>query len=120
VNGKISGVKFFGASLSLQADTVLSAYFSFDDESKYTVKLNGKKATVEDGVLDISGIKAADLGEENEITISDGKNTMTIKISALTWAYTIVNGKGSDTNSINMAKMVYRYNKAAEDYFAKH
>ena len=121
VSGKVTGAKYIGASLSLQADTVLNVYFNFSkDSSNYTVKLNGKKVDlVDDGVV-ISGIKASELDKVNTITVSDGSSTMTVKVSALTWAYDVVSNSASDTNSLNMAKMAYRYNQAAKDYFDAH
>nr|WP_027870314.1 hypothetical protein [[Eubacterium] cellulosolvens] len=121
VSGKVTGVKYIGASLSLQADTVLNVYFNFSkDSSNYTVKLNGKKVDlVDDGVV-ISGIKASELDKVNTITVSDGSSTMTVKVSALTWAYDVVSNSASDANNLNMAKMAYRYNQAAKDYFDAH
>jgi hypothetical protein len=120
VSGKVNGVKFQGASLSLQADTVLSAYFKFTgDASDYTVKVNNKKVDVDGNEVVISGIKAADLGQNYTIKVSDGSSTMTVKVSALTWAYSVLS-KNNDTKTVNMAKMVYRYNQAAEAYFDAH
>jgi hypothetical protein len=120
-SGKVDGVKYGGASLSLQADTVLNVYFRFTgDVSDYTVKLNGKKVDVEGNSVVISGIKASDLSKMNTITVSDGSSTMTVKVSALSWAYNVIKTSSSDAKSVNMAKMVYRYNQAAEDYFSAH
>ena len=120
-SGKVNGVKFSGASLSLQADTVLNAYFKFTgDVSDYTVKLNGKKVNVEGNSVVLSGIKASDLSKMNTITVSDGSSTMTVKVSALSWAYNVIGKSGNDAETVNMAKMVYRYNQAAEAYFSAH
>jgi hypothetical protein len=120
VSGSVSGAKFIGASLSLQADTVLNACFKLDDSKDYTVKVNNKKVDVEDGMVVISGIKAADLGQTYTIKVTSGSKTMTVKVNALTWAYSILANKTSDKNTVNMAKMVYRYNQAAVAYFDAH
>lgn len=120
-SGSVSGVKYLGASLSLQADTVLNVYFNFSkDSSNYTVKLNGKKVNLVDDGVEISGIKASELDKVNTITVSDGSSTMTVKVSALSWAYSTVSNSASSASTVDMAKMVYRYNQAAKDYFDAH
>nr|BAH56283.1 Cel9C [[Eubacterium] cellulosolvens] len=120
VSGSISGAKYLGTALSLQADTDLNVFFNVSDDSAFTAKVNNKKVALEDGAVTISGIKAADLDQTYTIKLTKGSSTITVKASALSWVYSTLTNKYSDKNTVNMAKMVYRYNQAAKAYFDAH
>jgi hypothetical protein len=126
-SGKVSGLKFQGTGLELNADTVLKAYFSLtgeDDIADYSFTLDGKKVTPEKigdsrYSISIEGIKAKDLGKNYEISVKKSSSKMEIQTSVLSWSEQVIGRTGVDAATTNMAKMIYRYSEEATAYFEK-
>jgi hypothetical protein len=126
-SGKVSGLKFQGTGLELNADTVLKAYFSLtgeDDIADYSFTLDGKKVTPEKigdsrYSISIEGIKAKDLGKNYEISVKKSSSKMEIQTSVLSWSEQVIGRTGVDAATTNMAKMIYRYSEKATVYFEK-
>jgi hypothetical protein len=119
-SGSLSGVKFVGGNLILDADTTLMTYFySKKDLSKYTFQIDGRTVTPEkDGdyyILTLDGIEAKNLDKTYAFSVSDGKNKLTANYSALSYAQSTIAGKNESL--INLMKAMYKYNAAANVYF---
>ena len=125
-SGKVTGLTYQGNGLTLNADTVLGVYFKVSrgyDLADYSFTLDGKKIEPVDAgsgfcYLEIEGIKAKDLGKNYSIVVKKGSSKFEVKTSVLSWAEQVLGGNGSDTATVNMAKMVYRYSEKANAYFA--
>jgi hypothetical protein len=118
--------KYAGTALTLQSDTTMKVYFKLTDKADaYTVSVDGETVTpVESGenlyYVELASIPAGELSAESEIVISKGDETFTIKASALGWAESVLShSKGQTQESIDMAKMLYRYAQKADAYFSK-
>jgi hypothetical protein len=118
--------KYAGTALTLQSDTTMKVYFKLTDKADaYTVSVDGETVTpVESGenlyYVELASIPAGELSAESEIVISKGDETFTIKASALGWAESVLSHrKGQTQESIDMAKMLYRYAQKADAYFSK-
>ena len=118
---KASGLTYEGATLALEAATILKLYFKADGITqdaalKVPVKVNGADAQlVKNGkyvCLTITGIKAKALGEAYDITVGD----YSFSYSPLNYIKTQLDG--TDTNLKNVLTAMYYYYKAAEDYFS--
>ena len=118
--------KYAGTALTLQSDTTMKVYFKLTDKADaYTVSVDGETVTpVESGeslyYVELASIPAGKLSAESEIVISKGDESFTIKASALGWAESVLShSKVQTQESIDMAKMLYRYAQKADAYFSK-
>ena len=66
-------------------------------------------------ILTLNGIEAKNLNKAYAFSVSDGKNTLTVNYSALTYAATTLSGSNPDL--VNVMKAMYKYNVAADAYF---
>ena len=106
-----------------ESDNTLRMYYYFDDAnlSKYTFKINGKSVSakkLESGkyYIEQKNIASGLLSTVYTFSVSDGKNTYTVKSSVLSYAYSRQE-KSSDANVKNMVKLLYLYSQAADAYF---
>jgi hypothetical protein len=118
--------KYTGIGLSLQSDTNMQVYFKLMDKADaYTFTVDGDAVTPEDCgenlyCVNLNSIPAGKLSSESEIVISKGDESFTIKASALGWAESVLShSKVQTQESIDMAKMLYRYAQKADAYFSK-
>ncbi len=119
-SGSLSGVSYLGGNLILDSDTTLMVYFkSKNDLSGYKFTIDGKEVEAEkDGtyyILTLDGIEAKNLDKAYDFAVSNGKNTLSVKYSALTYADSTISQKNTDL--INLMKAMYKYNVAADAYF---
>jgi hypothetical protein len=93
-------------------------FFGFDDGGNnwYGFKNLGHDNLV---YTTIDVISAQELSRERWIVIRDGKTQMSVTLSALSWARNVLYGKNSSKETVDLAKMLYRYSSAADEYFAK-
>jgi hypothetical protein len=126
--GKVSDVSYAGFNLELKEDTGLAVYFKTTaDPGKLAITVDGKKMDVETEDLDggklvsvkINGISAQKLSSEREVIVSDGESEMSVKLSALSWSRNVLYGKNYSKETVDLAKMLYRYSSAADQYFTK-
>ena len=97
------------------------------DPANLTFTVDGKKVDVVTNDLEkgklitvkIDGISAQKLSTEREIVVSDGEKDMSVKLSALSWSRNVLYGSGHNKVYVDMAKMLYRYSSAADEYFGK-
>ena len=108
-------------TVMFMSDNALRQYFYLDDADKYTFTLNGEEVTPTEKnsgcyYVEMSNIASGLLSTVYTFTVSDGKNTYTIKSSALGYAY----GRQENSSNeamVNLAKLLYRYSLAADAYF---
>lgn len=124
--GTATGVSYYGTSLLLQSETVMRIYFTLDEGEigDYTFKLGSKKVTPvqSDGkwYVEIANISAKDLDKTYTLTVSSAEGKIvTVKASALSYAYTVLNGGSNEATLIELVKGLYLYNQAANAYFGK-
>ncbi len=125
-DGTATGVSYYGTSLLLQSETVMRIYFTLDEGEigDYTFKLGSKKVTPvqSDGkwYVEIANISAKDLDKTYTLTVSSAEGKIvTVKASALSYAYTVLNGGSDEASLIDLVKGLYLYNQAANAYFGK-
>ncbi len=131
LSGEISGLSYAGVNLKIKDDTGLYVYFkcsdpSYDFYDNLSCKYVGEGIWHSMGVAEdnlyyvhLDYIGAQELSKETEFVISNGKTEMRVKLSALSWARDVLNGKNYSKETVDLAKMIYRYSSAADEYFAK-
>ena len=119
-SSKIEKVSF---SLSLDSDTALHLYFtpaaSYKGGAAATVDGAAAEATMKDGrfTLEIPGISAHRLGNTFNVKLVTGGQTTTVKVSALSYVYAILNN-AKDSLAANAMIALYKYYQAAAAYKA--
>ena len=120
-NGIISNT----STIELNEDNTLRQYFTLEngwDISAYTFTLDGTEVTpVPSGTnkyyVALPNISARNLDVVHEYSVTDGTNTYSFSFSPLSYAYKIIDGSTRE-NMINLAKALFLYNMAANEYFA--
>jgi hypothetical protein len=133
-SGEVNGISFVGCNLELKEEARLFLYFRVDDPTYCQRNIffgfddggnnwYGFKNLGHDNLVytTIDGISAQELSRERWIVIRDGKtkNQMSVTFSALSWARNVLNGKNYSKETVDLAKMLYRYSSAADQYFGK-
>ncbi len=116
-----TGVTYKGSTLVLDDQIDLRIYMEATEGAltDYTYLLDGKTATLTKGTcVEVSNIAANKLDLFHTLVVknADGQVVLTVKICALSYAYSTVTGS-SDQNLINAVKAMYVYNQAADAYF---
>ena len=117
VAGKISGVKFYGASLVYRNKIAVRFYFT-GDVSELTFTVNGasqKVAAAEEmSYVEIANILPQDLDEQITLTVSNGTDNLTVTYGPLNYIVRM-NEKGSE-NLQALVLAMYNYYLVAEAY----
>jgi len=115
-------VALTGSTLVLDDQTDLRIYLEAKDGAltDYTYQLDGKAATLKKNntCIEVSNIAANKLDLFHTLVVknSAGDTVLTVKICALSYAYSTVTN--SDNQSlINAVKALYLYNQKADAYF---
>ena len=132
ISGEVNGISYVGCNLELKEETRLILYFRVDDPTYCQRNIffgfddggnnwYGFKNLGHDNLVytTIDGIRAQELSRERWIVIRDGKTQMSVTLSALSWARNVLNGKNYSKETVDLAKMLYRYSSAADQYFGK-
>jgi len=112
-------VKLYSASLILNSETTLRLFFNGDIDATY----QGKSLDVNyrGGLyyVDIVNIAAKYLDDDVTITINDGTATENITFSPMAYCQIVEQDKTGafGIEMKNLARALYLYNKAADDYF---
>ena len=71
--------------------------------------------------MDVTNIAAKDLDVAYTVTVSSGAGTIwTIQASVLTYAYAVLSSNATNIDSLkDVARALYLYNEAANDYFSQ-
>lgn len=112
----------YGTTLVLNGDTTLRMYFKFVEGASLeglTFTIGGETQNYTQSgeyyIVDITNISAYDLNEDYTVTVTAGEKSFDASCSALTYCYNaLVNS--TDETLQNMAKALYLYNQAAEEY----
>ena len=123
--GTATGVTFKGPSLVLKTQTALRLYFELAEGEigDYTFKVGTKTKTptetAQGWMIEIPNISAKDLDKVYTVKVTSGAGTvLTLKVSALSYVYNVLNNEASEADLVNLVKGVYLYNQAADAYFA--
>ena len=116
---------FGGATLSLKSQTTLSLYFTDEDALTFSCvdeKGNERQVeTVRDGntqIARIRNIAAAELQYSFTVTVKKGDTVIgTITYSPMTYCYRACDSGTANTRLQNVAKALYAYSQAANEYF---
>ncbi len=115
------GIALTGANLSLDADTVLRLYFTLPEDGAYAASMQGNAAEMKqtgDGwCLSLPGIPARDLGTAYSFAVSAGDSRVEVSYSAMNYVYAVLKQR-EDTPLRQVVLALYRYGRAAEDWFA--
>lgn len=123
-NGSLpEGVTYYGSSLILNSDTTIRHYFYVDNAANLTFKIDGANVTSKQAdaglcYVEVTGIKATDLGNKHELKITGSGKTYTIKYCALSYCEK-VQTKSDDEGLKTLASSIYWYYEAAKAYFSQ-
>ena len=113
------GVSVSGITLILESTTTIRIYVTGDNANGATYKIDGEIVSVQtlsDGTMYIEQANIAAKDIDRTYTFELGG--CTTKLSALSYANSVVNGGASnDENLINLLKAMYNYSVAANAYF---
>ena len=120
---KPEGFQNASVSVMFEADNSLRLYLQFTadaDLSRCSFEIDGKSAALRrksDGssYLTVENIGANALDAAHSFTISDGTAAYTFTVSVLGYAKTAI--ERGTTAMANLARALYLYNRAAENYF---
>lgn len=114
VEGRISGLAYYGSSLLFETKTKVRFYLS-GDISGCAFQIDGaeKNPVEKDGLwyVESDGINPQSLDESVELTVSSGASTMTVSYSPMHYIVRM-NSKGSE-NLKALLKAMYNYHLAA-------
>jgi hypothetical protein len=113
-----------GMRLYFESDNTLRVTFKLDGShpaSYYTFKLDGKtvkakSSSATECYVDVKNIPGPELSKAHAVSISDGTNTYTLTLSALSYAY--IQAAKTVPELQNLGKALYLYAMATEAYFA--
>ena len=118
-NAAAVGLEESPLSLSLKSETYLNIYFynsvtaTAENLDKAVMKVSKSGS---EWVAKITGITAKNLGRQYTLTVKGNSKTSTLKYSALSWAYSVLE-KGTNAKAMELAKALYLYQQAAAAYF---
>ena len=122
MDGETLLFKAKSVSLTLKSLTILNVTFTGSDVKNYTFTVDGASfKRVKSGsnvVIKIQNIAAKDLDKEYTITATNGDESYTIRVRALTYAYQVLKkGDASQESLSDLVKALAEYNAAANAYF---
>lgn len=115
-------------SLDSRTDIILSfALTGNSDIGTYSFKVNGTEIQPQKNgsfyEIRISNINAKELDKTYEIAVSDRQETATVKRSAASYCYDVLDcyeANGQQTTLCNLVRSLYAYNQAAAAYFGSN
>ena len=122
---KTSGITLHSASVMFKSDNALRQYFTFKDGEKigsYGFTIDGQSASpvyssTNRYYVALPNIAAKDLDTAHAYVVNCGGQSYSFRFSALSYAYQILQNS-TNADMINLAKALYLYNLAANEYFA--
>ena len=121
VANSTSGLSFYGASLLFKSKIAVRFYFTVSDDITNYTFLNGASilnAVEKDGLyyVEIPDINPQDMDNVIDLMVADASgNSLTVSYGPMHYIKRMYNGNGSD-NLKALAKALYNYYQAAEDY----
>ena len=124
LSGKPSGITLHSASVMFKSDNALRQYFTLADGQNvsnysFTVDGGGMSPVLSSQnryYVALPNIAAKDLDTEHAYLVTCGSESYSFRYSPMSYAYQILQ-RSQDTDMINLAKALYLYNQAANDYF---
>ena len=125
------GLRYYGSSLLLDAETTIRHYFTITSEEdieeifeKYSFVLDEVTVltpSMRGGMIyiDIKGINAAELDDMFNLVVKNTATEVTISVtySPLSYAKYVLENAIAGTNLVNVIKAMCLYNEAANNYF---
>lgn len=126
VNGAVSGMEYYGASLELESDTGFRLHFRLQDGhsiSEYGFTLDDKTIQpVHRGgniwSVQVRNIAGKELGDFKTLKINRGNETLSIRYCALSYVYTALTSDKAREEAGNVSRALYLYYLAAKVYFS--
>lgn len=126
VAGKVSGIRFYGASLLLKAKTAIRYYFAItEDSSLYTFNdEKGNPLTVKKSgelyYVEIDSIHPADLDGDFAVNVTktDGEGTLVVSYDAVSYMARKFYGRETEQALKDLVQAMYDYHLAAKAYIA--
>ena len=117
VNGNVTGISFYGASLLFRSKTAVRFYFAASAVSGCTFTANGKNYTpvkAEDGMyyVEIDGINPQELSESITLTVKNGAETLTVVYGPMN--YIVRMGASGSAKLKDLLLAMYNYHLAAK------
>lgn len=109
--GAVAGVEFYGSSLILEGRTTIRHYFKMDAATAagITATVDSQAAKLAKSgsyyYVDITGVDAANLDYFFTLVLTDGTSSYTVKYSALTYVYQMLNPPAGYTPNASMVKL---------------
>ena len=121
VEGSVSGIELYGATMLFRNKTAVRFYFTVSGQIEdYTIVYNGveQTAVAKDGYwyVEIANINPQDLDQDITVTVTYGGETMTVTYGPMNYMVRM-SQKGSDSLKA-LLKAMYNYYLAAETYVA--
>ena len=121
--GSLTGLNYYGSSVSLKDDMMISHYFTLDDGAlitDYQATINDSSITLLKSNqfyrIDLENIYAKNLDHPYVLEIHNGQDTMTITYSVLGYAYLVLQDSTSSDSLKDIMYAMYEYNQAANAY----
>ncbi len=124
------GITKVTSSLLIQADNTIRQYFYLEDgktADDYSFTVDDVTVTPKDAgngkyYLEIMNIPAKRLDEMHTFTVTDGTDTYTIEYCALSYAFKALSFDDTlaPVNLKHLARAMYLYNQAANNYFGNN
>lgn len=122
-SGSATGVKWLGSTVMTTTSTGIRHYFTLDGSaSNYLFTVNGENLSVSSSssgkYVEITGIKAKDLGTAKVLTVKNKKDntTFTLKYSVYSNIKAVIESSSYNTKTRNLMKSLYYYCEAVKTY----
>ncbi len=117
VNGSVTGISFYGASLLFRSKTAVRFYFEASAIDGYTFVVNGEdyaaqKAENGKYYVEIDGINPQELSESITLTVKNGAETLTVVYGPMN--YIVRMGASGSAKLKDLLLAMYNYHLAAK------
>ena len=120
-------ISYYGSNLTLDADSTLRHIFTLKsgDINNYVIKIDGTAAEImkkgsNKYYVETPNIAAKNLDDPHTVTVEDTSGNVLISISnysALSYCYRVVASETTDEDLKRLAKSIFLYNDATNNYF---
>ena len=120
VDGKVEGIRFYGASVRFLSQTAVRFYFLADGAlDGYTFSIDGVTYEPQENnglwYIETPGINPQNMSELINVNVSDGTNSLSVGYAPI-WYFIRVYHTSENDYEIGLMEAAYSYYKAAESY----
>ncbi len=119
IQGSVSGIRFYGASLMHQDKIAVRFYFTGSIEGlTFTANSSTLTPQEKDGryYVEIGGINPQDLDKAVTVTVSNGSNSLAVSYSPMDYILLATQRASTSENLKNLVQSLYGYHLAAKAY----